>query len=203
MQTETKAADEFGNSSPYLYLLDWEWPEHIEALLRRLLFLSITEDKKELDTQEIAETDYLAARLSWLISVYPETNPTILHTFAQQQPAAFLQRIAENPSTLPKTLTCLSDSSSPQVRSAVAENINTDEAVLRKLAKDESVDVRYTMAENHNLDPSILELLSNDDNCYVANRAHKTLSRLTPREASIFPMRRNQTQTQERRAAQI
>ena len=198
MQIETKAAGEFGSSSPYLYLLDWEWPEHIEALLRRLLFLSISEDSKELDNNEVAETDYLAARLSWLISVYPDSNPTILHTFAQQQPTAFLQRIAENPSALPKTLACLSENPNSQVRSAVAENPNTDKDVLRKLALDESVDVRYTMAENHNLNSSILELLCEDENCYVVNRARKTLSRLTPREVSVFPMQRAQAQERSR-----
>jgi hypothetical protein len=48
-----------------------------------------------------------------------------------------------------------------------------------QLAVDLDADLRYALAENHNINEGVLELLANDTNPYVADRARRTLTRLT------------------------
>jgi len=189
----------------FSYLLQWEWPEHIESLLRRLLFLSFAGLAGDADEQTIADTDAMAAKALWLISVYPKTSPSILHALAQQQPAAYLVRIAENPNTLPETLELLAKHSSETVRAAVAENPQTPPHVLMQLFEDEHVDVRYSMAENPNLPELILQMLEEDDNCYVASRARRTMNRVAVPAPLVMPLRKSQQRANDltnRRAAQ-
>lgn len=204
----TPIAEGLDRVTAYSYLLEWEWPDHIESLLRKLLFMSLTEatseDTNEEVSGEITDLDRLGAQLAWLISVYPKSNPAILHALALQQPAAFVERIAENPNVLPETLANLAEHPSARVRAAVAENPRTPEEVLLTLIHDESVDVRYAMAENHNLPELTLQLLTEDENCYVSARASRTLCRKAPAEPAILPLRRTQTQSAPlRRAAQM
>jgi hypothetical protein len=199
----------FDSLSAYSYLLEWEWPEHIENVLRRLLFIGLSEaagDRSQSERDQSCtdnEVDSLAARLAWLICVSPESNPAVLHALAQQEPAIYPERIAENPRALAETLRQLAAHPSSVVRSAVAENINTEEDVLLALVNDESVDVRYSMAENANLPESVLQILSDDSNSYVAARASKTLSRLAPRanNTTVFPLHRTQDAKQGLRRA--
>jgi hypothetical protein len=204
MEMDHPITNGFDRVSAYSYLMEWEWPEHIEAVLRRLLYLSLSQATADLDDEQVTESDHLAARLAWLISVCPDSNPAILHALAQQQPAAFVGRIAENPNTLPETLQNLSTHPSEKVRAAVAENPQTPEAVLMELVNDEHVDVRYAMAENPNLPESVLLLLTEDENCYVSARAHRTINRIAPPPTAVLPLRiRETTQTAMRKAAQM
>jgi len=190
-------------ASAFRYLLEWEWPEHIESVLRRLLFLSLCEVARGESTDEITAVDCLSAKLIWLISVHPKTSPSILHALAQQQPVAFLERIAENPNTLLETLELLSQHENPLVRAAVAGNPKVEESTLMRLANDDSVDVKYAIAENHNVSENVLRVLTDDDNCYVSARATRTLNRLAPAEPAIIPLRKpNDERRIQRRAAQ-
>jgi hypothetical protein len=206
---QNEIMDDVNNSDTvkaYLYLLQWEWPEHIESILHKLIFARLNEidaDESE-GGKELFNSDYLGARLFWLICVYPETSPALLHTLAQQLPNAYLERIAENPATLPATLELLSAHPSIAVRVAVAQNSKTAAPLLSKLVHDISVDVRYALAENVNVAESILTSLVDDDNAYVVARAQLSLNRLSPAEPAILPLRRQATASSDfarRRAA--
>ena len=68
---------------PYTYLLEWEWPEHIELLLRRLIWARLVELTEETDESTVAESDHLAAKVCWLIAKSPETHPAVLDVLAK------------------------------------------------------------------------------------------------------------------------
>lgn len=175
----------------YSYLLQWEWPEHIERLLRRVLFAQLRECELA-DENDQSLCDSVAARLYWLIAVYPESNPAVLHALASTQlPEPYLARIAENPNAHVKTLELLSTHTSDRVRTAVAENLKTPVATLMQLTRDESLDLRYCMAENPNIPLEVLDVLGEDENCYVASRAQQTLCKLRPNQPAIFTPRRD------------
>ncbi|MBS1957645.1 MAG: hypothetical protein JST89_25885 [Cyanobacteria bacterium SZAS-4] len=90
-----------------------------------------------------------------------------------------LLRVAEN-TALPKAiLEQLAHHPSAVIRTAVAENSSTPRAVLETLINDADADVRYALAENHNLSDEILNRLKNDSHPLVADRAEKTLTRLS------------------------
>lgn len=187
-------ADDSGEAFPYSYLLEWEWPEHIELLLRRLIWSRLVELGQESpsDSNDIDPSDYLAAKVCWLIAVSPQTHPAVLDVLASSGSTAFAERIAENPNAAPSTLARLAGHSNAKVRCAVAENANSPEEVVRILADDEDADVRYSLAENHNLIQDVLEKLSEDDNCYVAARARRTLCRLSPPQVVQMPFKQTQ-----------
>lgn len=181
------------NTFPYSYLLEWEWPEHIELLLRRLIWARLVELTQEgSDMQSISDSDHLAAKVCWMIAKSPDTHPAVLDVLASVDSEVFAERIAENPKAAATTLARLAAHSSPAVRIAVAENANTPAEILKILVNDEHVDVRFAMAENHNLDKELLETLSDDSNCYVAHRARKTLARIAPPVLVRMPFQRTQ-----------
>ena len=62
---------------PYTYLMEWEWPEHIELLLRRLIWARLVELTEETDEVTVAESDHLAAKVCWLIAKSPQTHPAV------------------------------------------------------------------------------------------------------------------------------
>jgi hypothetical protein len=179
MQSEVLRNESPADSTfPYEYLLQWEWPEHIEMLLRRLVWGQLT---ALAGGNSLAENeDHMAAKLCWSIAVNPSSNPAVLDVLATIQSSAFAERVAENPNTSSETLARLAKHPSHQVRCAVTEHTNTPEHILRNLTKDEHPDVRYCLAENHNLAEDVLEILSEDENGYIAARATRTLARLRP-----------------------
>jgi hypothetical protein len=178
---------------PYTYLLEWDWPEHIELLLRRLIWARLVEltDANSADAA-VCESDHLAAKVCWMISRSPETHPAVLDVLASINSSPFAERIAENPNAAPTTLARLAGHASPIVRAAVAENANTPVEILDILVNDEHVDVRFAMAENHNLDEALLHKLADDDNCYVSHRARRTLARIAPPSLVKMPLQRTQ-----------
>jgi hypothetical protein len=89
---------------------------------------------------------------------------------------------AESTDTPARLLEQLALSESVDVRIAVADNSSTPTDLLSALARDDNADVRYAIAENHNIDREILALLREDDNPYVADRARRTLDRLSAGE---------------------
>ncbi|CAN5124256.1 hypothetical protein BH10CYA1_BH10CYA1_35480 [soil metagenome] len=177
---------------PYSYLLEWEWPEHIELLLRRLIWARLVELTEETDDVTVAQSDHLAAKVCWLIAKSPETHPAVLDVLASVDSNAFAERIAENPKASPSTLARLAGHASYTVRTAVAENENTPAEILCILVTDGHADVRFAMAENHNLDEGLLNTLAEDENCYVADRARRTLNRIAPPVLSRMPLQRTQ-----------
>lgn len=163
---------------PYRMLLRWTWPEHIEKLIRRLMWLWLVETVR--DDGDFSELELLGAHVCWLISVYPHSPAGVLDALSQQDSTPFCERIAENPNAWPTTLARLSKHRSPCVRAAVAENPNTPQDIVSVLAQDESVDVRFAVADNPNHAIALLESLTHDENCHVAERSKRTLQQLCP-----------------------
>ncbi len=194
MHSEILHSDDQESTFPYTYLLEWEWPEHIEFLLRRLIWSRLVELGEENDADNSCSdpSDYLAAKVCWLIAVSPQTHPAVLDVLASIDCSAYAERIAENPNADPSTLARLAGHSSPKVRSAVAENSNTPAEVIQNLARDEDADVRYALADNHGMEEAILQILCEDDNCYVAARAQRTVNRINPPKLATMPIQRTQ-----------
>ncbi len=188
---------------PYTYLLEWEWPEHIELLLRRLIWARLVELTEETDEITVAQSDHLAAKVCWLIAKSPETHPAVLDVLASMNSTAFAERVAENPRASSSTLARLAGHASSAVRAAVSENENTPPEVLSILVNDDHVDVRFAMAENHNLDKELLQTLAEDENCYVAHRARRTLNRIAPPVLARMPLQRTQRSKDELRKVAI
>ena len=90
-----------------------------------------------------------------------------------------IEHLAAHPSTPAHTLTHVAKHPVADVRVAVADNRNTPIEAIWVLVNDEDPDVRYQLAENHNLPKEVLTVLCEDDNPYVADRAQRTLERLT------------------------
>jgi hypothetical protein len=112
-------------------------------------------------------------------AVNPNTPTSILADLAENCPSWIQERVAENPSAPHELLTKLAQHCCSAVRTAVADNGSTVIEVLVRLVNDESADVRYAIAENHHMPLLVLEALAEDENPYVAQRAQKTLVRLS------------------------
>jgi hypothetical protein len=164
---------------PYRFLLRWSWPEHIDRVMRRVLWAWLSERASEC-TDDVRGSDYAAAQLVWLIVVSPETPAAVLDILSKSASEAVLVRIAENQNTWASTLMRMVENPSHLVRTAVADNPNTPECVMLSLAMDAHDDVRHAVAENANLTQTLLECLAADQNCHVAARAKKTITRLRP-----------------------
>jgi hypothetical protein len=169
--------------SEFDFYLMWEWPEHIETALRRMLWISLVETAE--GDLEQKHTNYLR----WLIATHPDSPPAVLEYLCNVDCEDLLVRIAENPQTSAPTLSRLALSEYDSVRIAVSDNENTPIHVIKALTKDPSVDLRYNMAENPALPAILLAELSADENVYVAVRAAKTMARRNP--ASVEHIRRN------------
>ncbi len=198
MSEQLMESKELDNSKfPYRYLLRWSWPDHIEALIRQLMWAWVTEATNEVtDTVEIAVADLVAMRAMWLIAVHPGSPGAMLQLISEQCTEGFVERVAENPGTWPSTLRELASHSSPRVRAAVVQNKNTPSDVLFGLACDESADVRYAMADGVQGDLQLLQHLIEDENPYVAARAKRSLSRLFPPAPAKMPLRKMASEKQ-------
>jgi Leucine rich repeat variant len=197
--SELMESQEIDNSKfPYRYLLRWSWPDHIEALIRQLMWAWVTEATQQVSsTAEIAIADLMAMRVMWLIAVHPGSPGAMLQIISEQCTEGFAERVAENPSTWPSTLRELATHVSPRVRTAVVQNVNTPSDVLFALACDESADVRYAMADGVQGDVQLLQHLTEDENPYVASRAKRSLSRLFPPVPAKMPLRKMAAEKQD------
>lgn len=172
----------------------WEWPEHIETSLRRLLWISLVEA-----AEPGSSTTKHTAFIRWQIATYPESPAAVLDFLATLDEPALLTRIAENPQTWSVTLARLAQSQHAEVRIAVAEHANTPIDVLNALIADECLDVRYSMAENPALASKMLQQLAVDENAYVGHRATRTLARRNPAAVEQFPQRQQAQQQRQQR----
>lgn len=194
--SNTRPPTELDGAVPYCFLLEWEWPEHIELLLRRLIWTQLNAcDGSNGSAAHQSDVDSLSTKLGWLIAVNPDTSPAILDVLAMCDAKVLAERVAEHAKASPDTLRRLATHRSAEVRAAVAENSATPEDVLKALANDESLDVRYLLAENPATPREILNNLTEDDNCYVAHRAIQTINRLEPAEPAAMPFRGRQSTT--------
>lgn len=180
MQDEMQTHMELNEESEFDYYLMWEWPQHIENALRRLLWISLVEAA---EGNNNAHTNYIR----WQIATYPDSPSAVLEYLCQFDNEQLLVRIAENPQASTDTLARLSTSKYNSVRIAVADNQNTPIHAIRALTLDEDVDVRYSMAENPALPATLLAQLSADSNAYVATRAARTMARRNPASIEQFP----------------
>ena len=87
--------------------------------------------------------------------------------------------MASDPSALASDLHRLAQHTDLDVRMAVADNRNTHVMTAMRLAQDNNLDLRYALAENHQINSDVLALLAKDDNPFIADRAQKTLLRLS------------------------
>lgn len=185
MLEETEKQFDLNEESEFDYYFMWEWPEHIEKALRRMLWISLVE-AAEGDNQEIhSHTSYVR----WLIATHPDSPAAVLDFLSNIDAENLLVRIAESPQVSGPTLARLAESPYSSVRIAVAENENTPIHIVKKLTRDENLDVRYSMAENPALPASLLTDLSLDNNAYVSTRALKTMARRNPASVEQFPIR--------------
>jgi hypothetical protein len=157
------------------FYLQFDWPEHIETALRRLIWISLVETA-EPGMNNVAHTSLLR----WMIATHPDSPPEVLAFLAAVGDARLLERIAENPNTSPATLAHLATHPSSQVRIAVADNAHTPINVLALLAQGDDLNVKYCMAENPALPAKMLQGLQADANPYVSWRAGQTLMRRNP-----------------------
>jgi hypothetical protein len=178
---------------PYRMLLRWSWPEHIEKLIRRLIWLWLVEAAE--DKSESEELELLGAHVCWLIAIHPQSPPSVLDVLSQQESTPFCERIAENPNAWPTTLARLSKHKSACVRMAVAENPNTPQEVVCVLAQDDCADVRFAVADNPNHTVAVLETLTHDENCHVAERSKRTLAQLCPAQTRKLITKANPSST--------
>jgi hypothetical protein len=174
------------------FYLQWDWPEHIETALRRLLWISLVEA-----AEYSAEQHQHTKMLRWMIATHPDTAPEVIDFLSTIDDADLLTRLAENPQTSAQTLEKLAQHTDSTVRLAVADNKNTPLTILLEMAVGSDVDVRYQMAENPALSAKMLTQLAQDSNAYVADRAEKTLLRRNPAAVQQLPVR---TQRQQRKA---
>jgi hypothetical protein len=124
-------------------------------------------------------SDMFSVRL--IIAGNPLTPPNVLDYLAKRSMRfpTLLERIADNPNTSKRTLRQLACHPAASVRAAVAENVTAPAEALEILVTDDDIDVRYRLAENPNVQMAILESLTEDSNPYVAERARRTINRLT------------------------
>jgi hypothetical protein len=126
---------------------------------------------------EFETTDAEAIEISWLLSINPNTPPSVLQDLCSGASDTLLERIAENSRTGASTLAELSFQAVAEIRIATAGNRSTPLASIMMLVKDDNPDVRFSIAENANIPQEALEALSKDDNPYVKLRADVTLAR--------------------------
>lgn len=166
-------------TTPFDFYLQWQWPEHIDTVLRRMLWTWFVEVAEYPDPEAHPRDSHLS-HLHWLVAVSPESPAAVLEHMIDLVDDKIRERIAENPQTPWQALAKLAFSEDPKVRVAVAENENTPPEITYMLASDPHVDVRYAMAENSRTAIQILNFLSQDENCYVASRAQRTLQQQYP-----------------------
>lgn len=191
VQLDDTKAEQY-EQSEFDFYLQFEWPEHIETALRRMIWISLVE-ASERTVEQHSHTNYLR----WLLATHPETPSIVLEFIARIGDCKLLERISEHQQASAITLRCLAQSEHASVRSAVAENSATPIDVLLQLIQDENPDVRYRMAENHALPATMLQQLCDDANVYVAARARKTLCRRSP--ATVQHLSQRQRRVSEER----
>lgn len=175
------------------FYMQFEWPEHIERALRRLLWISLVE-AAEFSSEDHSHTSFIR----WSIATCPDSPVEVLDYLAVLPDATpeLLVRIAENPHTSSSALAFLAEHDSAQVRLAVADNDATSVDVLIQLLEDSDTTVRYSMAENPALPLKMLQQLVEDENPYVGSRASKTIARRNPCTVQQFPQRIKRTEGQ-------
>jgi hypothetical protein len=170
------------------YML-WDWPEHIEQALRRMLWIALVEEAEDTQTHQSH-----TSMLRWIIAGYPESPPEVLAFLSDIGTPALLERVAVNQRTSASTLQKLADHNNIEVRLAVADNSNTPLSTLLEMALKAGADVRYRLAENPSLPAKLLQQLAADSNAYVSWRAQRTLARRNPPAVQVFPVRQDRDQ---------
>jgi hypothetical protein len=185
-----------GDGTEFDYYLQWQWPDHIETALRRMMWTALVEL-----AEDPGSTQTHTAFVRMQMASHPETPKEVLQFLSTFRDERLDVRIAENPQASAFTLTGLATSPERSVKIAVAEHPNTPPETIAILAEDADLDLRYAMAENPHLSTAILEKLGTDENPFVASRAQKTLARRNPalvkqvsfsqrRQVQAFPSRR-------------
>jgi len=108
----------------------------------------------------------------------------------------WIEHVAADPKTPAHVLNQLASGINADVRIAIADNPSTPRDVLIMLTADENADVRYALAENHNISDQVLGILQDDDNPYVAERARRTIARLSGKQTVNLELERHPTPDQ-------
>lgn len=125
----------------------------------------------------LERTDDEVIEICWLLSINPNTPPSVLQDLCTGASSGLLERIAENSNSGASTLAQLSYQAVAEIRIATASNSSTPLASIMMLVKDDNPDVRFSIAENVNAPQEALEALTSDENPYVKMRASVTLAR--------------------------
>ncbi len=116
----------------------------------------------------------------YLLASNPEALPEILHEIAESPDPTLRARVAENRSTPLSTLVLLLADKNGDVRLSLSHNPALPAMFLSQLVLDPDPDVRLGLAEDYRLPLSLLKVLAADENPYVAHKALRTLSGLSP-----------------------
>jgi hypothetical protein len=127
--------------------------------------------------QALEASDDEIVEICWLLSINPNTPPSVLEDLCLGASSQLLERIAENSNTGASTLAQLSYQAVAEIRIATASNPATPLASIMMMVADDNPDVRFSIAENPKIPKEALEMLTKDDNPYVKMRAEVTLAR--------------------------
>ena len=126
---------------------------------------------------KLQSTDQELVQICWVLSLNPNTPPSILADLCVGANSSLLERIAQNSQAGASTLAQLSYQAVAEIRIAAASNPNTPIAAILMLIEDDNPDIRFSIAEDPHVPAEALEALTRDDNPYVKMRAEKTLAR--------------------------
>lgn len=182
-QTPVQPAKGDAADLSYLYNFICECPnpkisEAIKLLVDRwLTSVDTIPEFSEAFKRTLEATNDEMIEICWLLSINPNTPPSVLNDLCSGASTGMMERIAENSNTGSSTLAQLSYQAVAEIRIAAAGNPATPMASIMMLVQDENPDVRFSIAENANIPSEALEALKNDDNPYVKMRAEVTLAR--------------------------
>jgi hypothetical protein len=176
------------------YML-WDWPQHIETALRRMLWIAFVEMAEDINSRQ-PHTCFLRR----MIAACPDSPAEALEFLSNFTDPSVLVRVAENPKTAASTLQKLAAHPKLDVRLAVVDNSNTPLPILMEMAIQEGADVRFRLAENPALPAKLLQQLAEDSNAYVSTRAMRTLARRNSTGAAVQALPPRRKPEQERKA---
>lgn len=183
MTTNFQPAKHEADDLSYLYDFVCECPNpRITEAMKKLVdsWLAHTDVVPEFTSalkRRLENSDEELVEICWLLSINPNTPPSVLQDLCDGASNSMLERIAENSNAGKSTLAQLSYQAVAEIRIATASNPGTPLASVMMLVLDDNPDVRFSIAENVNVPKEALEVLSNDDNPFIKMRAEKTLER--------------------------
>ena len=118
MNAKIESSWQFAGQVPLDYYLQWQWPEHIETPIRRLIWVSLVEVAQDSDARDLH-----TAYVNTLIAAYAQAPAILLDYLSHLDNPEMLVQIAKNPQTPAAALTRLAKHSDAGVREAINERV--------------------------------------------------------------------------------